>query len=95
MYLLPCGYKAKNFLKNLDATILYWLKHNGIRLSVAELICLFEYGVKSTKELLYANNRQKLIEAIYTKDAIVDNLLDCLMEEADCRDNIVEGLMSF
>lgn len=62
-------------------------------MSVAELICLFEYGVKPTKELLYANNRQKLIETIYTKDAIVDNILECLMEEADCRYNIVEGLM--
>lgn len=89
----PAEAKRTPFLKDLDATILHWLKYAGIRLSVAELVCLFEYGVKPTKDLLYPENRQRLIESIYTKETIEDNLLESLMEEADCRDEIVEGLM--
>lgn len=38
-------------------------------------------------------NRQKLIETIYTKDNIQDNLLEHQMEQAECRDEVVEALM--
>lgn len=76
-----------------DATIIYWLKYAGIRLTVAELVYLFENKVKPTQDLLYTDNRQRLIERIYTKDTIADNLLEIQMESAGCRDDIIKGLM--
>ena len=54
---------------------------------------LIENGIKPTQDLLYTDNRQKLIERIYTVDTIEDNLLENQMETAKCRDAVVQSLM--
>lgn len=73
--------------------LLGWLRHAGIRLSVAELILLSERGIRPEKEYLGIENRQNLIEVIYTRDNIAENLLETQMESAMSRDNVVQSLI--
>lgn len=91
-----CPVKTKRFvfMQDLERRLLYWLKHAGIRLTVAELTYLMEEGIEPSKDLLYRNNRQKLIERIYTKNNIADNLLEIQMETSTCRDDTVAALMN-
>ena len=77
----------------LESSILNWLTNAGIRLSMAELVYLHEHQVKPTKDLLYTDNRQGLAETIYTQENIFDNILECQMEHATCRDKVTEAVM--
>lgn len=76
-----------------EKEILLWLRNAGIRLTVAELVFLQEHGIAPEGKYLYPENRQTLIEAIYTKDTIADNLLEHQMEIAGGRDEVVRALM--
>lgn len=95
------GYSPKSVNNHLSALrclnkykeILQWLKNAGVRLTVAELVYLIENGIKPTQDLLYTDNRQILIERIYTVDTIADNLLETRMEAAECRDAVVQSLL--
>ena len=89
----PADTTKASVLRAMDKEILQWLKNAGVRLTVAELVYLIENGVKPTQDLLYTDNRQKLIERIYTVDTIADNLLENQMETAKCRDAVVQSLM--
>lgn len=73
--------------------ILQWLRNAGIRLSTAELVYLREHEIMPEEKYFYQENRQALIEEIYTKDTIADNLLEQQMENAGCRDEVVRTLM--
>ena len=77
----------------LESSILNWLTNAGIRLSMAELVYLHERQIKPTKDLLYTDNRQKLVEVIYTQENILDNILECQMEHAACRDKVTAAIM--
>lgn len=81
-------------LSKLEKEILIWLKNAGIHLSVAELIYLIEHKVKPSDDLLYEENRQALVEKIYTTENIADNILENQMLEAKCRDEVVNTLIS-
>ncbi len=76
-----------------EKTILSWLRNAGIRLTAAELVFLQEHGIAPEEMYLYPENRQTLVEAIYTKDTIADNLLEHQMETAECRDKVIRTLM--
>ena len=89
----PADTAKTSVLRAMDKEILQWLKNAGVRLTVAELVYLIENGIKPTQDLLYTNNRQILIERIYTVDTIADNLLENQMETAKCRDAVVQSLM--
>ena len=89
----PADTAKTSVLRAMDKEILQWLKNAGVRLTVAELVYLIENGIKPTQDLLYTDNRQKLIERIYTVDTIADNLLENQMETAKCRDAVVQSLM--
>ena len=80
-------------LRAMDKELLQWLKNAGVRLTVAELVYLVENGIKPTQDLLHTDNRQRLIERIYTVDTIADNLLENQMETVKCRDAVVQSLM--
>ena len=82
------------FRSQTEKQILFWLRNAGIRLTTAELVYLIDREVKPIKELLGVDNRQALIERIYTKGTIVDNILDNQMERAVFRDDIVKALLS-
>ena len=60
---------------------------------MAELVYLHERQIKPTKELLYTDNRQKLVETIYTQENIFDNILECQMEHAASRDKVTAAIM--
>lgn len=89
----PADTTESAVLRAMDKEILQWLKNAGVRLTVAELVYLIENGIKPTQDLLYTDNRQRLIERIYTVDTIADNLLENQMETAKCRDAVVQSLM--
>ena len=78
----------------LDRVVLNWLRNAGLRLSLAELVYLQENGIEPNPSLLGADNRQALVETIYTRCNIADNLLECQMETATCRDDIVQSILS-
>ncbi len=86
--------KSYNFhrLQSDEQNIYTWLCCAGIRLTVAELIYLVEHEIKPTEDLLYAKNRQTLIERIYTAKTIADRVLEFQMEDATCRDDVIELL---
>lgn len=91
-----CPAKFGLFNKPLSKTeraVLEWLTKSGIRLSTAELIFLAENKIKPIPSMLYEENRQTLIETIYTKNNIFDNILENQMEKANCRDDIVAVLL--
>lgn len=73
---------------------LKWLIEAGLRLSMAELVCLREHGLNPEPELLGDNNRQALTEVIYTQENIFDNILETQMERAAARDAVVKTVLS-
>lgn len=77
-----------------EKKVLFWLINAGLRLSTAELIYLIENKVEAEPRLLYQENRQALVEAIYTIDTVADNILENRMEKAECRDCVVQSLLS-
>lgn len=84
--------KPEPFMTDIEKNLLCWLRNAGIRLSAAELVFLQEHHIKPEPCLLYTDNRQALIEAIYMQDTIADNLLENLMEKAACRNHVIETL---
>lgn len=81
------------FASKMEKQILTWLGKAGIRLSTAELVYLIDREVKPSNDLLNTDHRQELIERIYTKGTIRDNVLEAQMEKAVFRDEIVEALL--
>ena len=82
---MPMPYREK--------TVLQWLRKAEIRLTVAELIFLHEHGIVPVPELLGPENRQALVETIYTQENIEDGILEQAMERAACRDAVVTTLL--
>lgn len=78
----------------LDRVVLDWIRNAGLRLSLTELIYLQENGIAPDPSLLGVDNRQALVETIYTRCNIADNLLESQMEKAACRDDIVQSILS-
>lgn len=92
-----CAAETQKFIITEDKvgfSVLNWVRNAGIHLSLAELVYLHEHDVRPTVDLLYTENRQALIETIYTRDTIFDNILECQMEHAACRDEIVAAIMT-
>lgn len=77
-----------------EKTILFWLINAGLRLSTAELVYLIENKIEAEPKLLYQENCQALVETIYTADTVADNILETQMEKAQCRDRVVQSLLS-
>lgn len=77
-----------------EKTILFWLVNAGLRLSTAELVYLLENKVEAKPELLHSDNRQALVELIYTADTIRDNILENKMAAAVCRDSVLRDMLS-
>jgi hypothetical protein len=70
-----------------------WIHKAGLRLTIAEIVCLAEKGVKPESALIGAENRQNLVEAIYSAETIADNILENLMESTEKRDEMVESVL--
>lgn len=91
----PAKAAKRNFgLSVEEKKILFWLVNAGLRLSTVELIYLLENKVEAKSELLHADNRQALVEQIYTADTIRDNILENKMATAKCRDRVLQSMLS-
>jgi len=63
-----------------DRRTLIWLRKAGIRLTAAELCYLNDQGIAPEARYLGKENRQTLVERIYTADTIEDGALEACME---------------
>ena len=73
-----------------------WLSKAGLCLTMAELVYLTDRGIKPVPSLLGKGNRQALVETIYTRETVFDNLLENEMAKtAACDETVetVEGLL--
>lgn len=82
------------WLNTEEKNLLRWLTEAGLRLSIAELVYLMEHEIGLTPELLGPDNRQALVETIYTRDNIVDNILENEMEKANACQKTVDLVFS-
>ena len=81
-------------LSGAEKTVLQWLREAGLVLSMAELVYLMDRNVPLKAEYLGSDNTQKLVERIYTKDTIFDNILENQMERAAMREKTVKTVLS-
>ncbi len=84
---------ALSVLGKEEKIAMTWLTKAGLRLSTAELVYLFENHIQPTEQLLYAENRQALVDRLYTADTIADNVLETQMERAQTRDAVVKTVL--
>ena len=76
-------------LSEQEKTALKWIRETGLVLSMAELVYLMEHNIDPEPKYLGQKNVQTLVERMYTRDTIFDNILENQMERAVCRDQIV------
>lgn len=81
-------------ISGLERTVLQWLREAGLVLSMAELVYLIDRKVPIHPGFLGSNNAQRLVERIYTKDTIFDNILENQMERASARDQTVNAILN-
>ncbi len=81
-------------LSSVEKTVLQWLREAGLVLSMAELVYLIDRNVPLESKYLGSNNTQTLVERIYTRDTIFDNILENQMERATMRDKTVRTVLS-
>ena len=81
-------------LMSQEKTVLRWLREEGLVLSMAELTFLMDRGIKLQDGLLGSNNVQALVETIYTKETICDNILENQMEHAAAREQTVKAVLN-
>ena len=77
-----------------EKTALKWITETGLVLSMAELVYLMERDIEPEEKYLGQENVQRLVERIYTKDTIFDNILENQMERAAKRDQVVKLVLS-
>lgn len=73
-----------------EKKLLLWIMKAGLRLSMAELVFLEDRSVEPDSSLLGDENRQALVEKIYTSETIYDNILENEMSHAAACDRTVE-----
>lgn len=82
------------FLSGTEKRVLTWLRGAGLVLSMAELTYLVEKDVDSEDKLLGSRNAQALVERIYNKETIYDNILENQMEHAKSRDKVTRAILT-
>lgn len=80
------------FLSGVEKRVLTWLRGAGLVLSMAELTYLVEKNVDCEDKLLGSDNVQVLVEQIYNKETIYDNILENQMEHARSREVVVTAI---
>lgn len=82
------------FLSDTEKTVLRWMWEAGLVLSMAELVYLIDRNVPLEAKYLGSDNTQNLVEQIYTRDTIFDNILENQMERAAMREKTVNAVLS-
>lgn len=81
------------FLSADEKTVLQWLRNSGLVLSMAELVYLIDRNVPFEETLLGSGNAQALVERIYTKDTVYNNILENQMERACARNRVEKAIL--
>ena len=81
-------------LSGTEKAVLQWLREAGLVLSMAELVYLIDRNVPLEPKYLGSSNTQNLVERIYTRDTIFDNILENQMERAAMREKTVNTVLS-
>ena len=81
-------------LTGVERTALQWLRESGLVLSMAELTYLIDRDVPLQADLLGSANTQNLVERIYTRDTIGDNILEDQMERSGAREQVTNAVLS-
>lgn len=77
-----------------EKTIMIWLREADLLLTMAELVFLMDRQVQPELSLLGQENKQALVERIYTSETIFDNVLENQMEHVPSRDRTVRAVLS-
>jgi hypothetical protein len=80
-------------LTGMERAVLRWLREAGLVLSMAELTYLIDRKVPLQADLLGNTNAQNLVERIYTRDTIGDNILEHQMERSDARELVTKTVL--
>ena len=89
--LVPSNIKnAYTGLSRDEKTALKWIRETGLVLSMAELVYLMDRDVQPEQKYLGKDHIQALVERIYTRDTIFDNILENQMEHAPRREYVVK-----
>ena len=87
------GKRTGVFLSRREREMLAWIRHAGIQIGIAELVCLAEKGISPRRELLSAKNWRALAAALYGKRLVCYTGLEKRMEHAKCCNAVVAALM--
>ena len=77
-----------------EKTIMIWLREAGLLLTMAELVFLMDRQVQPELSLLGQENKQALVERIYTSETIFDNVLENQMEHVPSRKQTVRAVLA-
>lgn len=92
-----CAYKKKGgtlFYSKKEKEVLLWLRYQGIRLNIEELIFLFEKKIAPTPERLKKGNEDAIRRLLYPSPIIIGNPLRNIMAVALCRDEVIGAVLS-
>ena len=81
------------FLRPQEKTVLQWIRNAGLVLSMAELVYLMDRNIPMEEKLLGSDNAQALVEHIYTKDTVFNNILENQMERSAVKDSTVKAVL--
>ena len=84
-----CPWSLEHILAAADL-----LREAGLVLSMAELVYLIDRKVPLNPKYLGSDNTQNLVERIYTRDTIFDNILENQMERAAMREKTVNAVLA-
>lgn len=77
-----------------EKRLLRWIREAGLRLTAAELVKLTEADIEPDAQYLGGENRQRLVELIYTKENISDGALEAAMEISPALPGTVKTLLN-
>jgi len=83
----------RSLLNRNERRIYHWICKAGLRLTTAELVFLFDRDIKPRPQLLGSENRQTLIEVVYTTETIYDGMLESKMEQAAMCDVVINAIL--
>lgn len=91
--LVPAKPGSRSGLKSEEKFVLKWLQGTSLRLSLAELICLYENRVMPSEQYFGEENRQALYDCIYGDGHTDDQILEVEMAKSPKRDVIVNAVV--
>ena len=91
--IIPSEPGKRNALAKEEKILLSWIRDAGFRLSLAELVYLFENRVRPTARLLGEDNRQALTDRLYPDGKIETGAMDSGMESSRARDTVVDAVL--